>query len=179
MFFPADAWFAVQVAPRSEKRLTSIFEYKGYQPFAPTYLARKKWSDRVKTSEEPLFPGYVFVRRPGTAVGGVLRSTPGVIRILSFGGLPSRVPDFEIDAIRRCTLLGKPMPAPHFEVGQEVVIKDGPFAGIAGVVRKIRNRACLIVSVQLISQSIYVDVDEFQLGIRPVASKEAKSPLPN
>lgn len=161
---PADAWFVVQVAPRSERSVGSILEYKGYQQFAPTYLSRMQWSDRIKIVEKPLFPGYVFVRTPGTAVSGLLCSTPGVTRILSFGGRPSALPDFEIDAIRRFALLGKPLPTPHLNVGQKVEIKDGPFAGIVGIVRQIKSRACLIVSVQLISQSIYVDVDEFRIG---------------
>jgi transcription antitermination factor NusG len=165
---PADAWFVAQVAPGLERSVGSLLEYKGYQQFAPRYLSRMRWSDRIKIREKPLFPGYVFVRTPGTTVGGLVCSTPGVVRILSFGGRPSAVPDSEIDAVRRFTLLGKPLPAGHLNVGQKVEIRDGPFAGIVGIIRKIRDRACLIVSVELISQSIYVDVDEFQIG--PVAS---------
>jgi transcription antitermination factor NusG len=165
---PAEAWFVVQVAPQSEKTVASLLEYKGYEPFAPTYLLRKRWSDRIKTLEKPLFPGYVFVRTPGTTVSGLLCSTPGVVRLLTFGGRPIPLPDFEMDAVRRFTLFGKPLPTPHVNVGQKVEIRDGPFTGIVGIVRQIRNRACLIVSVQLISQSIYVEVDECQIG--PVTS---------
>ena len=40
---------------------------------------------------------------------------------------------------------------------------DGLFAGIVGIIKEIRNRACLIVSVQLIEQSICIDVTEFQV----------------
>ena len=160
----SDAWFAVQVAPRSERRVASLLEYKGYQQFAPTYLSRKRWSDRIKTVEEPLFPGYVFVRSSGTAMGGLICATPGVIHILSFGGHPSPIPDSEIDCIRKFTQHGTPMPAQYLNVGQRVEIRDGPFAGIVGIVRQIRGRACLIVSVELISQSIYIDVDEYHLG---------------
>jgi transcription antitermination factor NusG len=145
-----------------------MLEYKGYQQFAPTYPSPRRWSDRIKTLELPLFPGYVFVRMLRAPVNGLLCSTPGVIRILSFGGHPSAVPDSEIDAVRRLTIEGKPLPIPYLAVGQKVQIRNGSFAGIVGIVRQIRNRRCLIVSVQLISQSIYVDVDEFQVG--PVAS---------
>ncbi len=166
---PADAWFVVQVAPRLERSVGAILEYKGYQQFAPTYLSRMQWSDRIKILDKPLFPGYVFVRIPGTTVNSLVCSAPGVVRILSFGGRPSPVPDSEIDAVRRFTLLGKPLPTGYLNVGQKVEIRDGPFAGIIGIVRQIKNRASFIVSVQLISQSIYVDVDEFRLG--PVTEK--------
>jgi transcription antitermination factor NusG len=170
---PANAWFAAQVAPRSEKRVASMLEYKGYQHFAPTYVSRKKWSDRIKVLEEPLFPGYVFVRIPGLALGGLLCSTPGVIRILSFGGRPVPLCDSEIDSVRRLTLRGKPLPTRHVNSGEKVQIRDGPFAGITGVVRQIRNRDCLVFSVQLISQSIYVEVDEFQIEPLPSTSRDA------
>jgi transcription antitermination factor NusG len=164
---PVGAWIVLQVAPRSERRVASILGYKGYEPLAPTYLSRKRWSDRIKTLEEPLFPGYIFVQRSATTVSGTMCSTPGVVRLLSFEGRPSPVPDSEIDAIRRFTLLGKPSPTPFCCVGQNVQIKGGPFAGIVGIVRQIRNRACLIISVQLIAQSICIDVTELQ--VEPVA----------
>jgi transcription termination/antitermination protein NusG len=169
---PSGPWFVLQVAPRSEKRVASVLEYKGYQPFAPVYQVRRRWSDRVKTLEEPLFPGYVFVRTPGGGVSGLLCSTPGVVRLLSFGGRPSQIPDCEIDAIRRCAAVGNPVPAPYCHVGQKVEIREGPFAGIVGIVRQIMDRACLIVSVELIEQSISVDVNDFQLGPAAVAVRE-------
>ncbi len=52
-------------------------------------------------------------------------------------------------------------------MGRKVKILDGPFEGIVGIIKEIRDRACLIVSVQLIEQSIRVDVTEFQF--EPVA----------
>jgi transcription antitermination factor NusG len=164
MPLPGDTWFAVQVVPRWELRVASVLEYKGFQQFAPTYFIRKRWSDRVKTLEKPLFPGYVFVRALATTPTVLLRATPGVIRLVSFGGRPCAVSEVEIDAVRKLTLLGQPRPTQHVSVGQKVEIREGPFAGIVGIVREIKDRACLIVSVQLISQSIYVDVDEFQVG---------------
>jgi transcriptional antiterminator RfaH len=161
---PTDAWFVVQVMPQSERRVASILEYKGYQQFSPTYLVRKRWSDRIKSREAPLFPGYVFVRSPAAGVRGLVSSTPGVTRILGFGGSPCPVPDREMTAIRRLSLQGQAFPIPYVEVGQRVEIREGPFAGVVGIVRRIKSRSCLIVSVELISRSIYVVVDEFQIG---------------
>ncbi len=146
--------------------MVSALEYKGYQPLAPTYLARRRWSDRVKTLEEPLFPGYVFVRTQGVS-SGLMCSTPGVVRLLTIGGRPSPVPECEIDAIRSLAQAAQPVPVQYCAVGRKVKILDGPFEGIVGIIKEIRDRACLIVSVQLIEQSIRVDVTEFQF--EPVA----------
>jgi transcription antitermination factor NusG len=165
---PTRAWFVAQVVPRSERSVASILEHKGYEVFAPHYHSPRKWTDRIKNLDWPLFPGYVFVQTPGASVGGLVCSTPGVVRILSFGGRPSLVPDSELVAVQKLTCLQKPLPTRYLHVGQKVEIRDGPFAGIVGIIRKIKNRACLVVSVHLISQSIYVDVEEFQIG--PVTS---------
>jgi transcription antitermination factor NusG len=162
-----DAWFVLQVAPRSERRVASMLEYKGYEPLAPTYQVRRRWSDRVKTVEEPLFPGYVFVRTQGVP-SGLMCSTAGVVRLLSFGGRPCPVPTAEIEAIRSLTRAGVPEPIPYCTLGQKVTIKDGPFAGIVGIVKQIRGRTSLVVSVQLIEQSIGIDVSEFQ--VEPAAA---------
>ncbi len=163
-FWPTDAWYAVHVTCKSEKTVESLLQYKGYELFVPRYLSRKRWSDRLKTVELPLFPGYVFVRALAMGVGGLVCATPGVKRVVGFGGRPSAIPDSEIDAVRRLTFLGKALPVPYLRIGQRVEIKDGPFAGIIGIIRKTKDRASITVSVELISQSICIEVDESQIG---------------
>jgi transcription antitermination factor NusG len=74
------------------------------------------------------------------------------------------VPDVEIDAIRSLARVAQPEPAPYCAIGQRVRILDGPFEGIVGIIKEVKSRACLIVSIQLIEQSIRVDVSEFQFG---------------
>jgi len=123
----AGGWYVVQVMPQRERVVNSLLEFKGYQSFAPTYGLRRHWSDRAKKLEVPLFPGYVFFRSPGTRVSSLVCSTPGVVRILSFGGRASMVPDSEIDAVQRLTTLGKPQPAEQFIEGQRVEV--GPVCG--------------------------------------------------
>ena len=67
-----ESWFAVQVAPRHEKSVATLLSYKGYQHFLPTYRSRRAWSDRSKTIEVPMFPGYVFCRTMHRAAHGLV-----------------------------------------------------------------------------------------------------------
>jgi hypothetical protein len=53
-------WFALRVKSRTEKVVATIARNKGYEEFLPLYQCRRKWSDRFKSVELPLFPGYVF-----------------------------------------------------------------------------------------------------------------------
>jgi len=55
-------WYALQVRSRYEKIVASTLLSKGYEGFLPLYSQRRRWSDRMKELELPLFPGYLFCR---------------------------------------------------------------------------------------------------------------------
>src|SRR5258708_39419186 len=76
------AWpcFAIRVRGRSEAPVSESLSKKGYGCFSPTYLSRKRWSDRTKVQEQPIFPGYIFCRLDLHNRLPIL-VTPGVIGI--------------------------------------------------------------------------------------------------
>jgi len=55
------AWFALQVRSRWENAAEGLLQNKGFETLLPTYPATRRWSDRSKIVESPLFPGYVFL----------------------------------------------------------------------------------------------------------------------
>ncbi|MGH9345903.1 MAG: transcription termination/antitermination NusG family protein, partial [Vicinamibacterales bacterium] len=57
-----DRWYAVQVRPRFERVVGRLLAEKSYEPLVPLYKCRRRWSDRVKVLERPLFAGYVLCR---------------------------------------------------------------------------------------------------------------------
>ncbi len=59
---PKDPWYAVQIRPRTEKLVAQVLDHKGFENYLPLYKARRRWSDRLKEMELPLFPGYIFCR---------------------------------------------------------------------------------------------------------------------
>jgi transcription antitermination factor NusG len=154
-----ESWFAVQVSPRHEAKVACLLGYKGYQHVLPTYRSRRTWSDRIKTIELPIFPGYVFCKTEDRIVHGLVLSTPGVIRVVGFNGRPYPISDQEIDAIRKAVLSPDAAPCPYLKVGQRVRITNGPMAGVIGILAQVKNRHRLVISVELIMKSIAVDVD--------------------
>src|SRR5579871_6252125 len=98
----SEDWFALQVVPRHEKKVDTLLGHSGCEHLLPVCNASRKWSDRVKTIEQPLFPGYVFFRTQRSLME-IVRSVPGIIRIVSFGGKPHPVPEEEIEALKRLT----------------------------------------------------------------------------
>lgn len=154
-----ESWLALQVAPQHEQKVATVLGYKGFEPFFPTYKSRRRWSDRIKILTLPLFSGYIFCRskRPISA----LLATPGVIRIVSFGGKPCPVADEEIATLRAMVATGAdPRPFPYLTTGQRVrIIREGSLFGIVGILTKTKNHARLVVSVDMIAKSISIEID--------------------
>jgi transcription antitermination factor NusG len=170
-------WFAVQVAPRSEQRVVQHLEYKGYEAFLPTYRSKRRWKDRIKVLELPLFPNYVFCRTLSGSTGMVL-TIPGAIRMVGIAGRPSVIPDDEIEAIQRISSSGRPAaPHPYICAGKKVLIAAGPLAGIVGILSQIRNDFRLLVTVELLMRSISVELGISDVILAPQSASTVSPPI--
>lgn len=157
-------WFAVQVTPNHEVAVDTLLGCKGYERFLPTHMVNRKWADRIKTLQQPMFPGYIFCHCQQAAVTPILR-TSGVIRIVNFGGKPCSVPEAEIEGLRRVVQSKKQTYAvPFVAVGNMVQVKDGPLAGIVGIITKLKNRDRLTLSVESIMRSVAIEVDAWEVA---------------
>jgi transcription antitermination factor NusG len=96
----ARKWLAVYSRPRWEKKVNQLLTEKGLESYCPLNKIRRKWSDRVKLVEEPLFKSYVFVK-VSDEDRTIVRMTPGVVNFVYWDGKPALVKDKEINAIRR------------------------------------------------------------------------------
>jgi len=154
-----DPWFALQVKSRYETIVAAHLGGKGYEWFLPLYKSRRRWSDRFKELEQPLFPGYVFCRLDLSKRLPVL-VTPGVMLIVGAGKMPLSIDDAEISAIQRVVESGlRSEPWQFLQVGQRVTVNDGPLCGLDGIVAEIRGRHRLVLSVTLLRRSIAVQVE--------------------
>ena len=93
-------WYAVYTKPRWEKKVNQLLQDQGIETYCPLNRVRKKWSDRMKWVEEPLFKSYVFVRIPEHGHTQV-RMVDGVLNFVYWLGKPAVVKDKEIEDIRR------------------------------------------------------------------------------
>jgi transcriptional antiterminator NusG len=155
----SDSWFALQVVPRCEQKVAKLLEYKGYELLLPTYQVSRRWSDRLKVLNFPLFPGYLFCCIRSVSCG-LIRSTPGVIRIVGTRGNPSPICDQEMNAVRRIADLGSGVcPHPYLRLKQRVMIQKGPLRGVVGMLVEVSNRRRLVISVDTIMKSVSMNVD--------------------
>lgn len=158
-------WFAVLVRTGREKTANLLLENSGYECFLPVSKSTRRWSDRTKVIEVPLFPGYLFCRmNPHNRLTVLM--TPGVMQIVGVGKTPIPVEEEEVAAIQRVQKSGlSAMPWPYMQIGNVAQILDGPLRGLTGIVVKIKSGMKLVLSVNLLQRSVAVEVERNWVGV--------------
>ena len=170
IFHDAGPWFALQVVPKHEKSVDKILEYRGCNHFLPTCRVRRRRSDRVSVIEEPLFPGYVFCKSQSKLME-IVRGSPGIVRIVTFGGRPHPIPDEEIEALQQIVRGNREYSAyPYLNVGQKVQVISGPLTGVSGTITQFKNRDRLVISLEVIMKSVSVEIDESEVVLVQAAA---------
>lgn len=141
----AKKWLAVYTRPRWEKKVNQLLTEKGTESYCPLNKIKRKWSDRVKVIEEPLFKSYVFVK-VNDADRTSVRMTPGVINFVYWDGKPAVIKEKEIATIRKFldeyeTVEVQPM---DIKVDQRVIITTGPLMDKEGKVLAVRHKTAKV-----------------------------------
>jgi len=164
----SDKWFAVKVRTRNESTVHTILQSKNFESLLPVYTERRRYSDRVKQIDVPLYPGYVFCRFDPAQRLPIL-TTPKVEYIVANGKTPQPVEDKEMEAIQRLIEAGiDARPVPYLREGQRVVIEEGSLAGVEGLFVTSKGGDRVVLSVELLQRSVAVQVD--RLAVRPVSN---------
>lgn len=151
-------WWALYTRHQHEKVVAETLTAKGFEVFLPLFESTRRWRDRTKLLSLPLFPCYVFVR------GGLDRklqvvTTPGIHMILYRGERVALIPPHEIEAIRRAVSgTVRVEPHPFLKCGMRVRVTRGALEGVEGILVRKKNLCRLILSVDMLAQSVAVEV---------------------
>lgn len=148
---------------------------KGYEYFLPLYKDRRRWSDRIKEVDSPLFPGYLFCRFNPQNRLPILK-TPGVTQIVGYNHVPVAVDEEEIRAIRTLVASGLPNhPCPFLQVGNRVRIDAGALRGLEGILLEVKGKRKLVLSITLLQRSVAVEIDSEAVRLIPTPAHGATS----
>jgi transcription antitermination factor NusG len=153
-------WFAVYTTCRHEKCVARHLERKAIEHFLPLYRTQRRWKNGAKvTLDLPLFPGYVFIRIHRRERVNVL-DVPGVLWIVGgTGSQPTPLPETEIETLRAALDPCRVIPFPAIAAGERVRIRGGALAGLEGIVSRQNNGFRVVITLDLIKQSIAVEVN--------------------
>ena len=152
-------WYALYTRPRHEKQIWQELTNQQIEAYLPTHKIRRRWSDRYKIVEEPLFKNYLFVRTDAQHYRQALRPY-GAVSFVTVDGEPAIVPDDELAALKILVTSEIPHnPYPYLKAGRKVRLKYGPMEGCEGVLVRRRGLSRLVVTVHLLQRSIEAEVD--------------------
>ena len=152
-------WIAVYTKPRHEKTVEKELQKKEFEVYLPLLKQRRKWSDRKKWVEFPLFRSYIFVKTEIKNALFVLQ-TLGVVKVVKFGGEVAVIQNDSIQAIKLMIEGGySPEATDYFVKGDPVEVKDGPLKGLVGEVIRVDNHDRLLVRVDAIQHSVSVQIN--------------------
>ena len=146
-------WYAIYTKPRWEKKVYGFLAEKGLEVYCPLNRVRKKWSDRVKWVEEPLFKSYVFVKLPEAALPSV-RLVSGVVNFVYWLGKPAKIRDKEIDDIRKFlndhdevqVLPVEPQAQAEPQANDKITIRKGILMNTeARVIKVLKNKVQVVI----------------------------------
>lgn len=153
-------WYALYTKPRWEKKVHELMQRRGFESYCPLNKVRRKWSDRYKIVEEPLFKSYLFVHIAEEEQSEV-RFVDGVVNYVYWLGKPARLKEEEISRIKR--FLGEHQDVRAIQMeepkpGDKVLITAGAFMENEGTV--------------LSADKKWVEVRIDSLGLKLVAQME-------
>jgi transcription antitermination factor NusG len=145
-------WYAIYTAGRWEKKVHALLTEAGVESYCPLNRVLRRWSDRMKKVEEPLFKSYVFVHIAEEERRKVLE-TPGVVNFVYWLGKPAVIRDNEINEIKR--FLGEYEDVEVVKIdqpiqpGSRVRIVSGVMMDKEAIALKVNNR-----TVEVLIESI-------------------------
>jgi len=145
----APRWYLLQCKARQQGRAELHLQNQGFEFFAPVHTVKRLARGRVQTLNEPLFPGYVFVRLDAHSNWRALHATRGVSRLVSFSGSPCPVADMLIAALKQREQVDI-QPVALFQPGEKVVITEGCFKYVEAIVKAVTSDERIIVLMNIL-----------------------------
>ncbi len=172
------AWYIVQTYSGYENKVKTSLDQrvktmdmgnKIFQVIIPTEEEIEIKDGQRKTVSRKLFPGYIFVQMVMSDDSWyVVRNTPAVT---GFAGAtaddrakPTPLADAEVDQILKQMTSDKPRVNVGFQIGESVLVTDGPFSDMIGVVDAIDvDKGRVRVLVSMFGRETPVELDFLQV----------------
>ena len=161
-----ERWFLVHTLPKSEQRAEWHLGAQGFRTYLPRFKKTVRHARQLKTVRAVLFPGYLFVildleRDRWSPV----RSTVGVLRLLTQDGRPVPVPVGIVEALIGSTDGDKITRLDNgLCEGQRVRILCGPFADSVGKLEHLDAAGRVKVLLDMMGTAVPITLDRSVLA---------------
>jgi len=156
-------WFAIYTRPRWEKKVHNLLMQKGIESYCPLNKVRRRWSDRIKLVEEPLFKSYVFVKTDEEGRTPI-RMTDGVVNFVYWNGKPAAIKEKEIQTIKKFLDEHENVELIKVDIkpDEKVRILSGPLMDKEGKVLEVKNKTAKVL-IDSLGYMLVANIDRSKL----------------
>jgi transcription antitermination factor NusG len=88
------------------------------------------------------------------------------LKILGFGAKPEPLDEREIEWVQLAAQHGfSPRPCEYLAIGSRVRIERGPLFGVEGILKRVKNKEFLVISVSMLQRSISVEIERSSVTV--------------
>jgi len=158
-------WYALYTKPRWEKKVHKLLTQKNIEAYCPLNKVKRKWTDRIKTIEEPLFSSYVFVKVADEEKTEV-RFVDGVLNFVYWNGKPAVVREEEIIELKKFLSEYEDVQVSNIEIkpADEVMLTTGVMMGAKGRVLRVMGPNTVEVRIESLGFLITAKFDKKSLS---------------
>ncbi|MDP1817354.1 MAG: UpxY family transcription antiterminator [Leadbetterella sp.] len=144
------SWYVLYTRSRHEKKVEEELLKQGFESYCPKIKHLKKWSDRKKIVEEPLFKSYCFVKILENQKYEVL-TTLGVVKFISFGGKSATLRSEIVERIKSMLneFESREVNIEKLNEKDNVLIKSGVFIDNKGIVLEDKPKHVILFIKEL------------------------------
>lgn len=126
--------------------------------FLPLHKVSKKWSDRIKLVEEPLFKSYIFINISENEITKI-RETKGVLNFVYWQKKPAIVRDEEIEIIKKFIgeYINLKVKNTKPKINDKIQIDSGPLMSHIGKVVKV-GKSKVKVILESLGLTIFAEI---------------------
>lgn len=164
-------WMVVYTRSKWEKKSFQLLTEQGINCFCPLVKTKKRWADRNKMVEIPLFASYIFVEVNQYQIAPV-QQTPGVVSFIHYCGKPATISETEINRIKQIVDTYtdvETVSMQTLQIGDKVMINNGPLVDCDGEVIQIRGKS-VVMLIKNLDCALIVEVKESQLLLQPLVA---------
>ncbi|PIP76443.1 MAG: hypothetical protein COW85_14210 [Ignavibacteria bacterium CG22_combo_CG10-13_8_21_14_all_37_15] len=171
-------WFALYTKPRQEFKAEIQLRALELEVYLPTITRLKQWSDRKKKVTEPLISSYIFIYASEKERLLALEQD-AVVRCVFDCGRPAKIPDDQMQNFIEFIKEEEDYFVVHGIIkGAKVLIKEGPFTGVTGVVVEEPDGKSLAVSIELLNRTVVARIHSSAI-IEAVSQKQEVNDISN
>lgn len=158
------SWYVIQCKAKESFRAAENLQNQGFEIFHPFIQVEKIRNKKLTLVDEPLFPYYLFIHLSDVSDNWrPIRSTRGVLKLVTFGMKPIEVQQDLIDQLRQRI---QPEPQNYLKAGDQVLIDDGPFKGLKAIFASKKGEDRVILLLNLLQQQQRLEMPV--TAVRPV-----------